>query len=53
MADAAEPAAEAPKKEKGGDTATFPRNADYQIHVFIDKAKEMLTPENDTIDPMF
>ena len=53
MADA-EPAAEAPKNEdKGGTAATFPRNADYQIHVFIDKAKEMKTPPNDTIDPMF
>jgi hypothetical protein len=53
MADAAAaadaPKAEDPKNEAG----EFPRNADYNIHIYIDKAKEMKTPPNDTIDPVF
>lgn len=52
MADAE--AAEAPKSEDPKNEAgEFPRNADYNIHVYIDKAKEMKTPPNDTIDPVF
>lgn len=51
MAD--EEAAKAPKEDPKNEAGEFPRNADYNIHVFIDKAKEMKTPPNDTIDPVF
>ncbi len=29
------------------------QNADYMIHVYIEKGKEFKVPENGTIDPMF
>lgn len=37
----------------GDETAQFPKNADYCIHVFIEKSKEIKTPPGDTVDPMF
>ena len=50
MADAAAADVKPDPKNEAGE---FPRNADYNIHVYIDKAKEMKTPPNDTIDPVF
>lgn len=52
MADAAEPAAEG-ANEPGNETGGFPRNADYCIHILIQKTKEIKTPPQGTVDPMF
>ena len=32
---------------------TFKKNADYMIHVFIEKTKDIKSPENSTVDPIF
>ena len=44
--------AEAPK-EPQDETGQFPKNADYCIHVFIEKAKEIKTEAGETVDPVF
>lgn len=40
-------------EEKGDETGQFQTMADYCIHVFIEKAKEMKVPKGETIDPVF
>lgn len=37
----------------GDETAQFPKDADYCVHVFIEKSKEIKTAAGDTVDPMF
>ena len=32
---------------------TFKENADYMIHVFLEKTKDIQAPENSTVDPIF
>ena len=32
---------------------TFKKNADYMIHVFIEKTRDIKAPENSTVDPIF
>ena len=39
--------------KKGDETGQFPKNADYCIHVLIEKAKEIKTEPGKTVDPVF
>lgn len=41
------------EKESKDETAQFPKNADYCIHIFLEKAKEIKTEPGKTVDPVF
>ena len=54
MADDKEPKAGKEKEEeKGNETGSFPRSADYVLHILIQKTKEIKTGPSGKCDPMF